>query len=236
MIRAIVLVTLVLASLPGLAQAAPGWTWPVQGRVITAFDYGGKRFESGAHRGIDIAAPVGTPVVAAAAGRVTFAGGAGDSGLTVAIDVARGRLSTSYLHLSGTTVSDGDVVAEGDRVGFTGVSGRPSSPRPHLHFGVRRTSRRDGYLDPLGFLGPLQGGAPAIPPLGPVARRAPVPPAPFVAPARPASAHTGTDPGPVVAGVALLLLSTCLGAPVPRRAVSSIARRWVTTSQRRSTT
>src|SRR5438094_2814303 len=58
------------------------WVWPVVGRVITPFRNGGDPYAGGQHRGIDIGARVGTTVVAAAAGSVTFSGLAGSSGLT----------------------------------------------------------------------------------------------------------------------------------------------------------
>src|SRR4051812_12215672 len=86
------------------AAASPEWVWPVEGRVITPFRNGADPYAGGQHRGIDIAAPVGTTVVAAAAGSVTFAGVAGSSGLTVGIRTADGRLDTAYLHLAAIRV------------------------------------------------------------------------------------------------------------------------------------
>ena len=63
--------------------AEDGWTWPVRGRVLTTYTNDNARpYAGGMHRGIDIAAAVGTPVVAARAGAVTFAGPLGSSGLT----------------------------------------------------------------------------------------------------------------------------------------------------------
>ncbi len=77
--------TLVAVLLAALAfpAAAAGWAWPVDGRVVTPYRNGDDPYAGGQHRGIDIAAAAGTPVRAAAAGTVTFAGVAGSSGLTV---------------------------------------------------------------------------------------------------------------------------------------------------------
>ncbi|MEA2308882.1 MAG: Peptidase family, partial [Thermoleophilaceae bacterium] len=72
------------------AGAASSWRWPVEGRVITPYHNGEDPYAGGQHRGIDIAAPAGTGVVAASAGTVTFAGVAGSSGLTVSIRTDEG--------------------------------------------------------------------------------------------------------------------------------------------------
>ena len=87
------------------------------------------------HRGIDIAAELGAAVVAARSGTVTYAGPLGSSGNVVA--VRDGRYATSYLHLGAVSVSRGERVAIGTRVGEVGTTGRRSVAEPHLHFGVR---------------------------------------------------------------------------------------------------
>src|SRR6184192_1686219 len=130
------LIALLLASPPAVA-ASTTWQWPVDGRVITPYRNGADPYAGGQHRGIDIAAPVGTPVVAATAGTVTFAGLVGSSGLAVAVRTADGRLDTSYLHLSSIQVAAGDRVAAGDSLGAVGTTGRRTAAEPHLHFGVR---------------------------------------------------------------------------------------------------
>ena len=67
--------------------------------------------------------------------------------------MACGRLTATYLHLGALTVRAGQRVSAGDRVGAVGAAASRDGPvAPHLHFGVRRTARRFGYLDPLGLL------------------------------------------------------------------------------------
>ena len=96
LIPALALVALLLLAAPTRAD----WTWPVSGEVITPYRFGGDPYAAGQHRGIDIAAADGAPVVAAVAGEVRFAGMVGSSGLTISIRTADGRYDTSYLHLS----------------------------------------------------------------------------------------------------------------------------------------
>lgn len=86
-----------------------------------------------AHDGIDIAAPVGTPVFAAEDGMVTFAGTAGDYGSMVQIK-HRGSVQTRYGHLSRVLIQQGQPVLRGKLIGLVGSSGR--STGPHLHYEV----------------------------------------------------------------------------------------------------
>src|SRR5881628_632559 len=113
------LLTALLATAPP-SFAAGDWTWPVHGEVITEFHNGDDPYAAGQHRGVDIASPVGTAVVAAAPGTVEFAGVVGSSGLVVSERSADGRYELSYLHLSSTAVRRGDSVGRGDRVGAVG--------------------------------------------------------------------------------------------------------------------
>jgi hypothetical protein len=161
--------------------------WPVRGAVITPYRNGTDPYASGQHRGIDIAAPTGTTVVAATSGEVRFAGTAGSSGLTVSVRTADGRYDTSYLHLSSTAVGEGERVAAGQPLGAVGTTGTRSATEPHLHFGVRDAGSRHAYHDPLGFLPPPTAtqpprGAPAPEPAPVPISRGPAP-APFNAPA-----------------------------------------------------
>jgi Peptidase family M23 len=167
------LLACLIAPAPG-ATGAEGWQWPVRGPVLTPFRNGADPYAAGQHRGIDIGAPAGSPVLAATGGRVRFAGVAGSSGLTVSVRTADGRYDTSYLHLSAATVRKGDSVRAGQRVGAVGTTGKRSVSAPHLHFGVREAGSRHVYLDPLGLLPPPPGPARQAPRPGAVPVRAPV--------------------------------------------------------------
>jgi len=117
-----------------LAQAPT--LWPVQGRVSGSF---GERIdpfsgEGAFHRGVDIAADVGTRIIAPADGVVRFSEIVNGYGRTVLIDHGNG-ISTLYGHMSGYAVTPGEMVHRGDTIGYVGQSGR--STGPHLHYEVR---------------------------------------------------------------------------------------------------
>jgi Peptidase family M23 len=176
------LATTFLAFLLLVPPARAEWIWPTHGEVITPYRNGTDPYASGQHRGIDIAAATGATVAAAAGGEVRFVGTAGSSGLTVSVRTADGRYDTSYLHLSSTSVREGDGVAAGQLLGAVGTTGTRSATAPHLHFGVRDAGTRHAYHDPLGFLPPP---TPTEPPRGaPAPEAAPVPVSPAPAPAR----------------------------------------------------
>src|SRR2546429_2069789 len=105
------------------ARAAGDWSWPVRGPVITAYQNGDDPYAAGQHRGIDISAPVGASVVAAAPGTIVFAGVVGSSGLTVGERTDDGRYQLSYLHLSAASVREGEHLGQGERLGEVGTSG-----------------------------------------------------------------------------------------------------------------
>ena len=86
------------------------------------------------HAGLDFKGPVGTPILAAADGKVTLAGFNGGYGNTVEIRHANGLL-TRYAHLSGLDVRPGQMVDRGVQIGRMGSTGR--STGSHLHFEVR---------------------------------------------------------------------------------------------------
>lgn len=112
------------------APSAAGLIWPVDGVVVSGFGLRWGRM----HEGIDIAAPSGTPIRAAAAGTVIHSGWLGGYGNLVVIDHGNG-LSTAYAHASSILVGVGQQVAQGETVSLVGSTGHSSGP--HLHFEVR---------------------------------------------------------------------------------------------------
>lgn len=116
------------------------WTgkfiWPVEGRITSAFGWRLHPIfqERKFHSGIDIAVPTGTPVKAAADGRVIFSGWISGYGNTVIIDHG-GGLSSLYAHNSRLTVGVGKWVRQGDIIAKAGSTG--FSTGPHVHFEVR---------------------------------------------------------------------------------------------------
>lgn len=145
--------------------AANEINWPVAN-----YRYGGMFFEPAfVHTGIDIDAPLNTPVLAAADGKVIWAGtgllsgveGASDGyGIAVAIKHDFGfngkRLYSVYAHMSGLTVVDNQVVKAGDQIGIVGNTGHTTGP--HLHFEVRLgTNIFDNTRNPELWIAPPQG-------------------------------------------------------------------------------
>ena len=103
---------------------------PVSGTITSVF---GPR-SRGVHTGLDIATSLGTPIVAAASGTVTFAGWSGGYGNLLVIDHADG-IQTYYAHCSALYVSAGTDVAQGETVAAIGSTG--NSTGPHVHLEVR---------------------------------------------------------------------------------------------------
>jgi murein DD-endopeptidase MepM/ murein hydrolase activator NlpD len=87
------------------------------------------------HTGTDIGAPLGTPVVAAMAGRVLLADFLGGYGMTIAIEYQDGTQQTLYGHLSEIFVKPGELIQQGAVIGRVGSTG--NSTGPHLHFELR---------------------------------------------------------------------------------------------------
>jgi len=122
--------------------------WPVAGRLWSGFGmrrhpiFGGMRM----HTGIDLAAPNGTPVVAADGGQVIQVGYSGGYGNSVLI-YHGGGFATFYAHLSGFAVGNGQMVKRGQVIGYVGATGWATGP--HLHFEVRINGAAQ---NPLGYL------------------------------------------------------------------------------------
>lgn len=108
---------------------------PVEGETTTEF--GMIRYtngvSSGRHGGVDIAADLGTPVLAAGAGKVLFADYLQVSGNTVLIEHGYG-LKSWYYHMDSLNVSEGEMVQKGQEIGKVGTTG--FSTGPHLHFAM----------------------------------------------------------------------------------------------------
>lgn len=104
--------------------------WPVNGSITSMFGSRGREY----HRGLDIGAPVGTPIVAADSGTVTMAGRYYDYGKLVIIDHGNG-FTTYYAHCSTLYVEEGQTVTKGQRIADVGMTGWTTGP--HLHFEVR---------------------------------------------------------------------------------------------------
>ncbi len=125
------------------ADAARRWTSFARPVAAEGRNFGARRVYNGAtksfHAGLDMAVPAGTPVAAAADGRVALAGDLYFSGGTVLLDHG-GGLFTQYFHLSRVDVRDGEVVAKGAVVGLAGATGRVTGP--HLHWGARWNGAR----------------------------------------------------------------------------------------------
>jgi murein DD-endopeptidase MepM/ murein hydrolase activator NlpD len=120
---------------------------PVEGQHTSGF---GMRMhpidhEERLHSGMDIAAPAGTPIQAAAAGQVVFSGTQAGYGNVVVIQHEEGY-STLYAHTTANLVSVGTTVSQGQPIATVGSTGR--STGPHLHFEVRKDGKR---LDPVQF-------------------------------------------------------------------------------------
>ena len=107
-----------------------GWRW------------GGSDF----HEGIDIAVPLGTPLVAVADGKVLKAGYNNLSGNYVVLEHPQWNMTSHYAHMSKIFVKPGQKVKKGEVIGLSGNTGR--STGPHLHFGLKRY----GYwVDPMPY-------------------------------------------------------------------------------------
>ena len=165
---------------PATVAPSVGWRWPLVPTpvVLARFDAPAGPYAAG-HRGVDLAAPPGAPVLAAAGGVVAFAGRVGGRGV-VSVDHP-GGLRTTYEPVA-AAVARGDPVTAGAVLGRLEATGSHCLPVGCLHWGLRRGSV---YLDPLSLLGPVRvrllpvwsvslDGTQVAPPRSPVPQSRPV--------------------------------------------------------------
>jgi hypothetical protein len=175
------LFVLIVCALTLPVSAAGAWTWPVDGPVLRPFSFDRAHpYAGGQHRGIDLGAATGTPVLAPAEGVVSFAGTVPTGGKSVSIQTPFGYTAT-LLHLGSIGVTRGTLVGEGSVVGSVGTSGVPEQSEPYVYFGVRTTSDQQGYVDPLTLLPPRPVLAPPNPVVEAPAAEAPAAAAPAAA-------------------------------------------------------
>ena len=126
------------------------FVWPAPSYTRISDDYGMRLHPTLGvqmmHNGVDMAAPSGSPILAAADGQVIAASYSSSMGNYIMIDHGS-DLITIYMHASALNVSVGQEVSAGDRIGSVGSTGR--STGPHLHFGVRKNG---AYVSPWSYL------------------------------------------------------------------------------------
>jgi len=130
------------ASAGSIRQGSGSLIWPVNGPVVSGFGMRWGRL----HAGVDIAVPAGTPIRAAASGRVVLLGWTGGYGNYTCI-AHGGSLSTCYAHQSSYATSMGASVSQGQVIGYVGCTGHCFGD--HLHFETRVNG---APVDPLGYL------------------------------------------------------------------------------------
>jgi lipoprotein NlpD len=122
-------------------QSSPKWHWPSSGKLIALF-----QGETGLNKGIDLTGKLGEPVLAAASGRVVYAG-SGLSGYGKLLIIKHNETFLSaYAHNDEISVKEGDFVKAGQRIADMGSSG---TDRVKLHFEIRSEG---SPVDPLKFL------------------------------------------------------------------------------------
>ena len=163
----VAVVTALLVLLPTPVQAAARWVWPLAGaqQVSRPFALGPTVYAAG-HRGADLPGTVGQPVLAAGAGRISYAGVLAGRDVLV---VVHGSLRTTYEPVR-ATVGVGQPVTAGQQIG-TLMAGHAGCPvRACLHWGLRRGA---AYLDPVRL---VRGGPVRLLPMGAPASSATGPP------------------------------------------------------------
>jgi murein DD-endopeptidase MepM/ murein hydrolase activator NlpD len=130
--------------LPDAPMKFTGYIWPAKGVLTSGYGWRWGRM----HKGVDIAAPIGTPIMAAAAGEVISAGwNSGGYGNLVKLKHANGSI-TLYAHNSRVLVRTGQKVEQGELIAEMGSTG--FSTGPHLHFEVHPGGQ--GAVNPMAYL------------------------------------------------------------------------------------
>ena len=126
------------------------WPCPASGRISSAFGDRSSPTEGAStnHKGIDIPAPSGSSIVAAADGKVVISTYSYSAGNYIMIDHG-GGLTTVYMHCSQLLVKEGETVKQGQTIAKVGSTGYATGP--HLHFGVRSGG---SYVNPSGYVSP----------------------------------------------------------------------------------
>ena len=139
-----------LALCGGIAVADGELCWPLPGHTYISCHFGETdAFGNAGHRGTDIPAPEGTPILAAHSGAVLVSGWNDSYGNQVLLDNGAG-LSTRYAHMTQTAVTAGEAVTAGQVIGYVGSTG--DSTGNHLHFEVMQGGVR---VNPTGFIDPM---------------------------------------------------------------------------------
>jgi murein DD-endopeptidase MepM/ murein hydrolase activator NlpD len=142
-------------------QASSSFRWPLDAvKVIQGFGANPADYQPHGHDGIDLVAPVGTPVYAANEGTVEFEGsGQNNSWMTsmagICVLLKHSNIYTGYAHMSRTVINKGQHVSKGQLIGYSGDTGMASGP--HLHFEVLPLSPDfnngfNGRIDPGPYL------------------------------------------------------------------------------------
>jgi murein DD-endopeptidase MepM/ murein hydrolase activator NlpD len=134
------------AILGGLAEAPPGFAWPLRGRVIAGF---GSPVGGAPNQGIDLAVPAGTDIRAAEDGVVLYAGSEIKGLGNLLLLRHRDGFLTAYAHAQSFAVKPGDTVRRGQVIAKSGQSGAVT--KPQLHFEIRKDS---APVDPARHLPP----------------------------------------------------------------------------------
>ena len=134
-----------LALCSGIAVADGELCWPLPGHTYISCHFGEvDAFGNAGHRGTDIPAPEGTPILAAHSGTVLVSGWNDSYGNQVLLDNGAG-LSTRYAHMTQTAVTAGEAVTAGQVIGYVGSTG--DSTGNHLHFEVMQGGVRMNPLE-----------------------------------------------------------------------------------------